>query len=186
MHLAGGKLARLPTEVNSVGGLIFLHDKVTDVPFLVDTSASVSVLPHCSNSTPTGPVLTGADGKNIASWGDVTKKLCFGVQYFLCSFLLAAVSKPILGMDFLAAHRLLVDPFSGTVLNTAELTPIGSAVCTVSKKFIAAVGQIAPAVRELLAAPQHRGGWEEYATTHPCSSTFCRDNSFCKSQEIGS
>jgi len=135
-----------------VGGLIFLHDKVTDVPFLVDTGASVSVLPHRSNSTPTGPVLTGADGKNIASWGHVTRKLCFGVQSFLCSFLLAAVSKPILGMDFLAAHRLLVDPFSGTVLNAASLTPIGSAVCTVSKKFIAAVGQIAPAVRELLAA----------------------------------
>ena len=44
-----------------------------------------------------------------------------GVLSFLCTFILAAVSKPILGVDFLAAHRLMVDPFSVHVLDTFTL-----------------------------------------------------------------
>jgi len=159
-----------------LGGLIYLQDKVTETSFLVDTGASVSVLPHRSTSTPTGPQLSGADGKNIASWGTVTRNLCFGAQTFLCSFLLAAVSKPILGVDFLAAHRLLVDPFSGAVLSAASLKPIGSTIRAGSARFVAALGQIAPAVRELLSsfpgivgdgksAPRPRHGVKHFVET---------------------
>ncbi len=77
--------------------------------------AAVSVFPHRSSAATSGPLLAGADGKPISAWGKVTKKLNFGLHTFIVSFILAAVSKPILGIDFLSAHRLLVDPFSKAV-----------------------------------------------------------------------
>ena len=150
VQLVGGKLDRRPEELHSLGGLVFLQDQVTKQKFLVDTGASVSVLPHSAGTAATGPPLSGADGKPIASWGKVTKKLFFGAQSFFCSFLLAAVSKPILGVDFLAAHRLLVDPGTRTVLYASTLKPVGDVVAAISSRFVAAVEHIAPAVRELL------------------------------------
>jgi len=150
-----GKLGRRRGQLNSLGGLIYLQDSQSAQKFLVDTGAAVSVLPHRSSIPPSGPSLSGADGKPIASWGTVRKKLCFGLQTFLCSFILAAVSKPILGIDFLAAHRLLVDPYSRQVLHAATLKPIGAAVAaaaTFPSRFVAALSLIIPPVRDLLSA----------------------------------
>ena len=119
---------------------------------MVDTGAAVSVLPHSSSSPSSGLPLTGADGKSIASWGTVTRTLSFGLRTFLCTFILAAVSKPILGVDFLAAHRLLVDPFSRLVLDAATLKPLGAAVSALPSKFAAALCHIMPPVRALLSS----------------------------------
>ncbi len=146
------KLGRRRGQLSSLGGLIFLQDSVSQQRFLVDTGASVSVFPHRSSLPPNGPPLTGADGKPIASWGAVTRKLSFGLQTFLCSFILAAVSRPILGVDFLAKHRLLVDPFSRRVLDAATLKPIGAAVSAGCSRFAASLSCIAPGVRALLSA----------------------------------
>ncbi len=112
----------------------------------------VSVLPHSSLSPSSGQPLTEADGKSIASWGTVTRTLCFGIRTFLCTFILAAVSESILGTDFLAAHRLLVDPFSRLVLDAVTLKPLSAAVAAMPSKFAAALCHIKPAVRTLLAA----------------------------------
>jgi len=155
MHL-GGKLKGRRGHVNALGGLIYLQDSATEQKFLVDTGAAVSVLPHRSAAPSSGTPLTGADGRAIASWGTVTKKLCFGLRTFLCTFILAAVSKPILGIDFLAAHRLLVDPFSGSVLDAVTLKPLAAAAKSPSppgkSRLAAALCHVAPAVRSLLSA----------------------------------
>ncbi len=70
-----GKLGRRRGQVNALGGLVYLQDDKSKQKFLVDTGAAVSVLPHKQSSTPTGPVLAGADGKTIPSWGSVTRSL---------------------------------------------------------------------------------------------------------------
>ena len=119
-----GKLDCRRGQINALGGLVYLHDSKTKEKFLVDTGAAVSVLPHTSKDPSTGPPLSGADGKSIPSWGSVKKTLNFGVRAFLCTFILAAVSKPILGVDFLSANRLLVDPHFGQVLDANTLDPI--------------------------------------------------------------
>ena len=119
-----GKLGRRREEINTLGGLIYLQDSVSEQRFLVDTGAAVSVFPLRSSAPSSGTPLTGADGKSIASWGTVKKTLSFGLRTFLCTFILAAVSKPILGIDFLAAHRLMVDPFAGQVLDAFTLKPV--------------------------------------------------------------
>ncbi|MFO0003228.1 MAG: hypothetical protein ACK559_19075, partial [bacterium] len=68
------------------------------------------------------------------------------------SFILAAVSKPILGIDFLSAHRLLVDPFSRAMLFASSLPPVGHTVAAVSSTCAASISHIVPAVRSLLSS----------------------------------
>ena len=123
-----GKLGRRHGQLNALGGLVYLQDSSSEQRFLVDTGAAVSVFPHRSSAAPSGPPLTGADGRSIPSWGSIKKTLSFGLHTFICSFILAAVSKPILSVDFLAANRLLVDPFSRQVLDSETLLPLTPSV----------------------------------------------------------
>jgi hypothetical protein len=143
MHLVK-KLGRRHGQLNALGGLVYLQDSKSNTKYLVDTGAAVSVLPHSSPLPLSGQPLTGADGKPIASWGTGTRSLCFGIRTFLCTFILAVVSKPILGTDFLAAHRLLVDPFSRLVLDAVTLKPLSTAVAVLPSKFSAALCHITP------------------------------------------
>jgi cleavage and polyadenylation specificity factor subunit 1 len=150
--LPGGKLERRPADVNSLGGLVFLKDETSGKEFLVDTGAAVSVLPHKSPAPPSGPPLVAADGRGIASWGRVTKRLVFGASSFIVSFILAAVAKPILGVDFLAANRLLVDPFKKTVLFASNFKPVIDVPTSACNSLIASINNVCPAVRALLSS----------------------------------
>jgi len=82
--------------------MIFLQDDDSKQQFMVDTGAVCSVLPHRSKSPPTGPQLSGADGKAILCWGTIRRCLSFGLRTFFVTFLLAAIYRPILGLDFLS------------------------------------------------------------------------------------
>jgi hypothetical protein len=146
-----GKLDSRRGQINALGGLVYLHDSKTNEKFLVDTGAAVSVLPHTSKEPSTGPPLSGADGKPIPSWRSIIKT--FGVRAFLCTFILAAVSKPILGVDFLSANRLLVDPHFGQVLDANTLDPItGSESAGRRSGLATSLCHVTPAVRSLLSA----------------------------------
>jgi hypothetical protein len=89
--------------------MIFLQVDDSKQQFMVDTGAVCSVLPHRSNAQPAGPQLSGANGRSIPTWGTIRRRLSFGLRTFFVTFLLAAVYRPILGLDFLSAHGLLVD-----------------------------------------------------------------------------
>jgi len=82
--------------------LIFLQDSQNDFKFLVESGASVSILPHSSSAPPIGPHLVGANGKQIPVGGFRHRNVCFSGQNFVFDFLLAAVATPLLGMNFLA------------------------------------------------------------------------------------
>jgi RNase H-like domain found in reverse transcriptase/Reverse transcriptase (RNA-dependent DNA polymerase)/Integrase core domain/Integrase zinc binding domain len=152
LHVFGKRPAAAGGQLNAIGGLTCLRDDTSCSSFLVDTGAAVSVLPHHSTSPPSTTTLTGADGRPIPSWGATTRQLCFGARMFLCTFILAAVSRPILGSDFLSKYRLLVDSFSRTVLCSRTLKPLGPpSVAFRRSPFIGAVARIPAFVRELLA-----------------------------------
>ena len=110
MRLAIGKLEG-PGRLNAAasGVLAYLVDQLSSRRFLVDTGASYSLLPHHSGQPASGPRLTGADGESIACWGDQQVQLQFEGRPYRWRFLQAAVSFPILGADFLAAHELSVE-----------------------------------------------------------------------------
>ncbi len=63
-----GKLGRRCGQINALGGLVYLQDDKSKQKFLVDTGATVSVLPHKETAVPSGPALAGADGKTIPSY----------------------------------------------------------------------------------------------------------------------
>jgi hypothetical protein len=111
-------------ELNTLGGgMIFLQDDESKQQFRVDTGAVCSVLPHRLKTSPTGPQLSGADRKAIPCWGSVCRSLTFRLRTFFVTFLLAAVYRPILGLDFLSAHGLLFDPVRRQVLDSENRSP---------------------------------------------------------------
>jgi hypothetical protein len=81
--------------------LIFLQDTKNKLNFKVDSGASLSILPHSNTTPPTGPHLVGANGKAIPAWVFRRCTICVFGQNFEFDFLLAAVTTPLLGMDFL-------------------------------------------------------------------------------------
>jgi hypothetical protein len=122
---------------------------------MVDTGAICSVLPHCSKTPLTGPQLSGADGRAIPCWGTVRRRISFRLRTFFVTFLLATVYRPILGLDFLSAHGLLVDPVGRQVLDSKTLKTLSkpsTAAGTLRGKFAAALCSIALSVRSLLAS----------------------------------
>ena len=95
------------------GRLIYVVDPATGLRFLIDTGASVSVIPprttHRSNS-PAAIALQAANGSSIKTFGERPLLLNLGLRRnFEWIFVIADVKNPILGMDFLAAHNLQVD-----------------------------------------------------------------------------
>jgi hypothetical protein len=97
-------------------GLIFLTDELTNDRFLVDTGATLSTIPCTSNSSPSGPLLKGADGQPIPSWGFIQRTVQYQGKLFISSFLEAAVAGPILGIDFLRKFKVKVVPETSHVL----------------------------------------------------------------------
>jgi hypothetical protein len=87
-------------ELNTLrGGMIFLQDDESKQQLMVDTGAISSVLPHRSKTSPTGPQLSSAKGKAIPCWARVRRRLTFGLHTFFVTLLLAAIYRPILGLD---------------------------------------------------------------------------------------
>jgi hypothetical protein len=135
--------------------MIFLQDDEIKQQFMVDTGAICSILPHHSKMLPTDPQLSGADGSAIPCWGSVRLCLSFGLRTFFVTYLLAAVYRPILGLDFLSTQGLLVNPVSRQVLDSKSQKPFSkpsTAAGTLHSKFAAALCSIAPSVRSLLAS----------------------------------
>jgi len=128
--LRAGKRQSRQQQLNTLragGTLIVLKDDSSHLTYLVDTGASCSVLPHTSNQPPHGLELRAADGRCIPTWGYKNHVLNIGQRVFRFRFILAAVEQPILGNDFLACFRLLVDPARRLVLEATTLKPLGQA-----------------------------------------------------------
>jgi hypothetical protein len=79
-------------------GLIFLTDVLTNDKYLVDTRATLSIIPHNSKNKPSGPLLKEANGLPIPSWGFLAKAVQFSGKLFTFHFLQAAVAGIILGL----------------------------------------------------------------------------------------
>jgi hypothetical protein len=77
--------------------------------FLVDTGSVYSVLPFSSDAPATGRAITLGSGKPIPCWGWQAVVVKFSGSVYQWKFLLAAVAFPLLGADFLASFKLVVD-----------------------------------------------------------------------------
>lgn len=115
-----GKLGRMQvlpvgTCVPNTSHRLCVSDKQSGIRYLVDTGANISVLPKTlravrHNNEASTYKLYAANGTEIQTYG--TKTLVLNLKLrraFNWTFVIADVSQPILGADFLNHYNLLVD-----------------------------------------------------------------------------
>lgn len=101
-------------EVPSSSRRLFIVDVTSGERYLVDTGADLCIYPVSflgkKPSQPSPYQLTAANGSIIHTYGTVVKTLNFRLRReFPWKFVVADVSRPILGADFLAHYGLSVD-----------------------------------------------------------------------------
>lgn len=101
------------TEASKKPSRLFLHDRKTGQKFLIDSGSEISVLPpsfkdknrSCENFS-----LFAANNTRIPAYGFVHRQLDLGLRKsFPWTFVIADVTCPIIGADFLKHFNLLVD-----------------------------------------------------------------------------
>lgn len=129
-------------DCNSVtSGRVFVTDRKTKVQFLIDTGSDLCVYPckYIKNRkcVKTDYELFAANGSVINTFGWVSLSLNFGLRRaFTWRFVIADVTKPIIGIDFLAHYNLLVDARQHRLIdNVTSLTtfakPATHALCQI-------------------------------------------------------
>jgi hypothetical protein len=91
-------------------------DQISNRRFRVDTGESYFIFPHSSSSLPPDPLLAGPSGSSIPCWREEST-FSFSGRLFKWTLLLV-VKFPILDVDFLRHHRLLVDPAENQLIST--------------------------------------------------------------------
>ncbi|GBN45741.1 hypothetical protein AVEN_199112-1 [Araneus ventricosus] len=113
---------------------LYLSDKSTASKFLIDIGADISVIPrstskqHCQKSK---LQLFAANGTEIPTFGQLLLKLDLGLRRaFHWPFVIAKVSQPIIGADFLRHFGLLVDIRQGCLIDPlTKLQSRGTVQC---------------------------------------------------------
>ena len=117
----------LTNTISPNQSLFHLRDKTSNIKYLVNTGASLSILPRKSfkqNTLIPDPSfqMMGANGSVIKTYGKANKRLNIGLgQQYSWSFIIADVTEPILGADFLRAKRILVDVTNKRLLRVSDL-----------------------------------------------------------------
>lgn len=115
---------------------LYVTDRTTKVDFLIDTGADLCVYPRSLTSGPHKKIqysLTAANGTSISTFGTITLCLNLGLRReFTWKFVIADVSKPIIGADFLHHYHLIVDLTKQQLVDgTTQLTTLGEVIeCT--------------------------------------------------------
>ncbi|GBN26830.1 hypothetical protein AVEN_249244-1 [Araneus ventricosus] len=103
---------------------MFLADKSTGFRFLIDTGAEISVIPPRTiqerNRTASKLKLFAANGTTISTFGEKLLTLDLNLRrVFRWPFIIASVSHPITGADFLKTLGLLVDMKNNCLIDTS-------------------------------------------------------------------
>lgn len=94
-------------------GRLFVTDRRSKVQFLVDTGSDLCVFPRSAlreRRAETNYQLCAANGSSISTYGYVNLNLNIGLRRdFTWKFIVADVTKAIIGVDFLSYFNLIVD-----------------------------------------------------------------------------
>ncbi|GFS69565.1 hypothetical protein TNCV_3894241 [Trichonephila clavipes] len=91
---------------------LFLLDRKSGQKFLIDSGSEICVIPPSPtmNKLPQSNLLFAANNTKIPAYGMVRKELNLGLRRpFIWTFIIADVSSPIIGADFLKHFNLLID-----------------------------------------------------------------------------
>ncbi|GBM37272.1 Transposon Ty3-I Gag-Pol polyprotein [Araneus ventricosus] len=125
---------------------------ITGREFLVDTGSAVSVLPILgSKIVPSKFALYATNGTKINTFGTKLITLNLGLKRkFQWPFILASVSKPILGADFLEHYSLLLDMKRKKLLDGTSAVGLETPISADESMYVATVQGDSPYVKLLL------------------------------------
>lgn len=108
-------------------GRLFVTDRNTKTQFLVDTGSDLCVFPRSQlreRRASTGYNLTAANGTTIETYGYAHLNLDLSLRRnYPWKFVVADVTKPIIGVDFLCHYNLIVDCKNKRIIdNTTTLS----------------------------------------------------------------
>lgn len=117
MYLQVGKHQRQSVvavnDCPTSSGRLFITDSDTKVQFLIDTGSDLCVYPRAAireRRNKSDYVLCAANGTPILTYGTIHLELNLGLRRaYSWNFVIADVTKPIVGVDFLSFYNLLVD-----------------------------------------------------------------------------
>ena len=93
------------SNCNNSTSRLYVTDRLTKLSFLVDTGANFCVYPRSrlrERQTQTSYKLFAANGTTVHTYGCITLRLDFGLRrVFSWRFVVAEVTEPIIGSDFL-------------------------------------------------------------------------------------
>lgn len=121
----------MATNDSPTTGRLFVTDRNTKTQFLVDTGSDLCVFPRSQlreRRTPTNYRLSAANGSTIETYGYYYLDLDLGLRRcYPWRFVVADVTKPIIGVDFLCAYNLVVDCKNQKLVdNTTSLCVVAS------------------------------------------------------------
>lgn len=134
----GKRQPQSPVEAQVIGGsssrLLYVTDQRSKRQFLIDTGAEVSVFPATRRDKlfqTQGISLKAANNSTIPTYGKRELILDIGLhRTFRWSFLIAEVSQPIIGADFLRHFCVLVDLANSCLMDTETSFTIPAKIST--------------------------------------------------------
>ena len=106
--------------------LLHVYDERSGKNFLVDTGSALSIMPPSRSNTrkTCSRSLIAANSSPIKTFGTRQMMLNLGLQKYSWRFIIADVTQPIIGRDFLRSHSLLVDLVNERLICTDNLKTI--------------------------------------------------------------
>ena len=177
-HGLGKLLGRSPSTAghqHQPVQLGLVADEVSRKRCLVDTGSQVSLWPpttSTSNLQRSSVRLTAGNGTPIKAFGKQSRKIKIGGKTYKFVFLVAQVSRPILGLDFLQAfgmtldlrHRRLIHDGTSTRFSTTS-TPISGVNVVHSSPFAHLLVDFPEITDAALASSSSKHGLECYIKT---------------------
>lgn len=107
---------------------LFVRDSTTKTRFIIDSGADLTVFPASAKEkkqSPNSLVLYAANDTPIRTFGTKTLIINFGLKRtFRWDFIIADVSQPLIGSDFISYYGLLID-----IKNSCLIDPISKLKC---------------------------------------------------------
>lgn len=124
-------------------GRLFVTDRRSEVQFLVDTGSDLCVVPRSTFRPPrakTDYQLCAANGSAIDTYGWIELNLNLGLRRdFLWRFIIADVTKPIIGVDFLSFYNLTVDIRNKRLIDATTKVSAVASILTVTETHVPSV-----------------------------------------------
>lgn len=144
-------------DSNRAGCRLFVLEKSTRTKFLVDSGATLSCYPKNMTSfkTPRDMCLYAANGSVIRTYGSIKLQLDFGFKRkFLWEFVVADITSPILGVDFLERFGIVIDVRNKRILDAESSRYAHGSTCTSPSLKLTVVNNKSPYHSLLARFPQ--------------------------------